>query len=551
MGHRFTFRRLPLSRRFLIASGFLVAFVLGANALLVTQFRAALEEAMEEARSARATALVAALRSASRPSLFEAWEGVGVAGEGALLVDRAGNVLDAAGAAVGARTVPDLVAADPSLRIVAKDLPGTSRTLVVAGRGAAASSAYRVLLGADVVGLAAAIVVSLGITVLLVREAAARERAEHRLVGAIENAPSSVALFDADDRLVVANDAFRRELHRAGLDPILGLDRGAIAGALVAVASEAATDDPTRESDACPSDRIERMSDGRWILTRERRTPDGATVVFRSDVTALKTTEEALRRSARNENEARLAAEAADRSKLAFIATMGHELRTPLNAVVGFSDIIANETFGPGDPRYREYAGLIARSGRHLLTLINELLEFAKTESGKVELSLEPLDAVSAVREAVEMLGAAAETGRVELSIKGGNVPVEVLADRTRLRQVLLNLLSNAVKFTPPGGRVVMTVREAGDMAEFSVADTGIGIPAEDIARVFEPFGQARGAGKRAVEGTGLGLPVAKRLVELHGGTLSLESAPGRGTVVRFSLRLARVPSQKDAAAAA
>lgn len=231
---------------------------------------------------------------------------------------------------------------------------------------------------------------------------------------------------------------------------------------------------------------------------------------------------------------------AASRAKSDFLANMSHELRTPLNAILGFSDIMRTEMMGPLSPRYRSYACDIHSSADHLLRLINELLDVSKLEAGKLELHEEIFRLCDLVNECAHLIRQRAEKARLDVSIE---VPrcEWIQADRLRLKQVLINLLSNAVKFTPAGGRVGVRTVERADAIRIEVFDTGIGMRPEDIPIALEPFRQIDDAFNRRYEGTGLGLTLARRLTELHGGRLEIESAPGRGTRVRIDLPKARL----------
>ncbi|CAO3352170.1 hypothetical protein [Azospirillum melinis] len=231
-------------------------------------------------------------------------------------------------------------------------------------------------------------------------------------------------------------------------------------------------------------------------------------------------------------------AEAANRAKSAFLATMSHELRTPLNAIIGFSDIMLHELFGPlGSPRYRDYARHVQNSGRHLLDLINDVLDMSKLEAGRYTLDeswMEPAEAIETCR---ALTAVPADVGGVTLAVECPPDLPNLLADERALRQVLLNLLSNAVKFTPRGGRVtVSAVREGDDRIAITVRDTGIGIAADALARILEPFQQADSSISGRFGGTGLGLSICRDLMGLHGGSLSIDSEPGRGTAatIRF-----------------
>src|SRR5260221_549370 len=228
------------------------------------------------------------------------------------------------------------------------------------------------------------------------------------------------------------------------------------------------------------------------------------------------------------------------RAKSEFLANMSHELRTPLNAVIGFSEIIADEMLGPvGQPKYKHFAADVVKSGRHLLELINDILDTAKLEAGKTTIHLEPTSMHDIVNDSMRMVKDQATTGGVEMtsSIEEG-IPL-IDADATRLRQILLNLLSKAVKFTPTGGKITVTVSCRAHNVCIAVSDTGIGMDASDIPKALEPFGQIDSSISRKYQGTGLGLPLCKLLAELHGGDLSIESALGRGTTVTVVLPMA------------
>ncbi len=220
-----------------------------------------------------------------------------------------------------------------------------------------------------------------------------------------------------------------------------------------------------------------------------------------------------------------------------FLATASHELRTPLNAIIGFSEMLANEENGWIDAGKRlEYARIIHASGHHLLEVVNTLLDISKIESGAMTIEREPLELAEIARDCCTLMELKAEAGRIELERVAGPGLPPVEGDRRALKQVVLNLLSNAVKFTPPGGRVTLAIVRDGDMIDLSVSDTGVGISATDLPRLGDPFFQAKGPYDRTHEGTGLGLSVVRGLVGLHGGRLTVESAPGIGT--RVSVRL-------------
>ncbi len=237
--------------------------------------------------------------------------------------------------------------------------------------------------------------------------------------------------------------------------------------------------------------------------------------------------------------EALRSAEEANRAKTEFLANMSHELRTPLNAIMGFSEMMLRETFGPlGSARYRDYARDINDSAGFLLQLIQDILDMAKAEAGKLGIEEERVDLAAVIDSSVRLLADRARRGEVRLSQRIAGLP-HLRADGRRIRQVLLNLISNAVKFTPAGGTVVVeAMQEPGGDILITVADTGIGIAPEDVPRALEPFVQL-GRGQWQ-EGTGLGLPLCQSLIRLHGGSLKLDSRPGAGTTVRIRLPAAR-----------
>ncbi|GAB4394222.1 MAG: hypothetical protein Tsb0032_17380 [Kiloniellaceae bacterium] len=236
---------------------------------------------------------------------------------------------------------------------------------------------------------------------------------------------------------------------------------------------------------------------------------------------------------------ARDQAEAADRTKSAFLATMSHELRTPLNAIIGFSEMMTQEVFGPlGNARYHDYCGTIGDSGRHLLAVINDVLDISKVEAGKLQLHFEEVDLQDLLEDCRRLVRAKVLEEGVELTVfpAAESLP-KLWADPVKLKQIVLNLLSNALKFTGCGGRITLrTVCVDGEGVYLSVADSGIGMTEEEVAVALQPFQQVDNALTRKFEGTGLGLPLAKALAERHGGGLEVRSRPGEGTVVTVFL---------------
>ena len=252
---------------------------------------------------------------------------------------------------------------------------------------------------------------------------------------------------------------------------------------------------------------------------------------------------EALKRNVDELAQERRKAEDANLAKSAFLANMSHEFRTPLNAIIGFSELMQREAMGPiGSARYRGYADDINISGMHLLELVNDLLDLSKIEAGKMKLNEALVDVSRLIVDCLALLRDTAARAEIEFAIgKHPQVP-PIYADELKLKQILLNLLSNAIKFTGAGGSVeiVASIAVSGEL-QICVRDTGIGIKPEDIVRVFEPFGQRQSALKTGQPGTGLGLPLSRKLAELHDGTLEIESLPGCGTTVLLTLPSNRV----------
>ena len=228
--------------------------------------------------------------------------------------------------------------------------------------------------------------------------------------------------------------------------------------------------------------------------------------------------------------------EAANRHKSEFLANMSHELRTPLNAIIGFSEVLGERLFGELNDKQAEYTEDILSSGRHLLSLINEILDLSKVEAGRMELELATFDLPLAIDNARTFVRERATKHGINLDVTIDERLGDFVGDERKIKQVLLNLLSNAVKFTPEGGRIGITARQVDGSVEISVSDTGIGIAPEDQPKIFEEFRQVGSDYARKVEGTGLGLTLAKKFVELHGGRIWVESEVGKGSTFTFSL---------------
>jgi len=379
-------------------------------------------------------------------------------------------------------------------------------------------------------------------------EAEARTtRAETHLIDAIESIPQGVALFDTDDRLIHCNHNYREIVANSLTHPEPGTSFVDLCRAMVEDHRIVdARDDPeawlrgrvARHRSSRNREDI-RLSDGRWISIAERRTRNGDIVSVFADITDVKVREAVL-------NEARQHAELASRAKSEFLANMSHELRTPLNAIIGFSEMIRDGAFGPIDnPKYVEYAEDIHSSGAHLLELINDILDISKIEAGEVKIHEEEIDIVRIARACLQFVAKRARDNGLVLDCDLPDDLPLLFADACKVKQILVNLLSNAVKFTERGGRVSLRIRLRDDRRiEATISDTGIGIAREDIDLVLKPFTQVDSKLARKYEGTGLGLPLCKSLVDLHGGQFVIESDVGVGTTVRVVFPASRTRSR-------
>jgi len=384
-----------------------------------------------------------------------------------------------------------------------------------------------------------------------VRNVTARARAElaarqsHALLlDAIDSVTEGFVLYDARDRLVVCNQRYRDlfigdpDLAQPGTSFEAVLREGARRG-LYRVPPEALEgwiqDRLALHRTGGPPVEVQ-LRDGRWLRIEERRTSGGGTVGVRTDITDLKqrTLELAT---------ARDLAESANRRKSDYVHHLSHELRTPLTAVLGFAEILRDQLMGPPDnPRYREAAGQIVTAGDYMLELINNLLDLARIEAGRMELYEEPCDLSLLVDATAAMMAERAARGGVSLD---WSVPTELprlFGDPSLIRQMLTNLIGNAVKFTPAGGRIAVDAAlETDGGLCLSVRDTGRGMAADKIPLALAAFCQAHDRMTVPEHGSGLGLPLTCALMTLHGGRLSIDSAPGEGTCVRLHFPALRV----------
>jgi len=395
--------------------------------------------------------------------------------------------------------------------------------------------------------------------IALVRDISARAAAEsmaaeaqQRLVDALESISEAFVLYDSQDRITLFNQKFR-DLHGAAAAVVTigarfeDVARACAAQGLIPEANgrmqEWVRERCARHINPTGSFEME-LADGRWLRISERRTGDGGIVGTLTEITEEKRREQELRR-------ARDAAEVANRSKSEFLANTSHELRTPLNAIIGFSELMNNEVLGAITvPAYAGYVRDIHDSAQHLLNIINDILDLSRIEAGKLKLFEVAVDLGGAAQATARLVGErAADSGvRVGLDIDPRLPPL--WGDERLIKQILLNLLTNAVKFTPRGGNVtVRAARETDGRLSLSVADTGIGIAEADLARVMEPFGQADGSLRRRYEGTGLGLPLVRSFVELHGAAFTLKSQVGTGTTATVVFPSVRTMAEPTAAA--
>lgn len=380
-------------------------------------------------------------------------------------------------------------------------------------------------------------------------EAKAQSRADRRFRELLEAAPDAIIEVDRDGCIILLNPVTekifgytRAELLGQSVDILLPDDlRGAHAGHRAHFWAHPVTR-PMGIDLVLHGRRKDGSSFPVEISLSPVKTEEGfrVTAIIR-DVTDRKQTEERLqklREDYTRELELRnLDVEKANRLKSEFLANMSHELRTPLHTVIGFSELLNEEMKGPLNPDQKRFIGHIHRDAQHLLSLINEILDLSKIEAGKVELRFETLDLVGIIEDTLASIRpqCAAKSIRLETHIPR-SIPVR--GDRVRTRQILYNLLSNAVKFTPDGGKVGVEVVRVDAFAQISIVDTGIGISAEDHDSIFDKFHQVGAATSGLREGTGLGLPITRHLVEEHGGRIWLESERGKGSRFTFTIPL-------------
>jgi signal transduction histidine kinase/HAMP domain-containing protein len=398
----------------------------------------------------------------------------------------------------------------------------------------------------DEIGRMAAALAVFRNTAVEVEEKNLREIAEarQRLVDAIESISEGFALYDRDDRLVLSNSRYRDLMHPGGEDisrpgtPFAEVIRAAAESGLVSDA-EGRIDEwiDQRLAQHCDpkGPHVQRRNKGRWIQISERKTADGSTVAVYTDISELKQHESELSKLVAELEVARDNAMEADRVKSKFLATMSHELRTPLNAILGYTELILDNIYGDVPAKIREVLERLDKNGRHLLNLINDVLDISKIEAGQLNLSLNEYSMKEVVQTVFTSVEALAVEKNLDLKV---TVPEDLpngIGDEQRIAQVLLNLLGNAIKFTDEG-EVRVTVTVSDETFLVSVFDTGPGLSETDQGMIFKEFHQADGSSTRKKGGTGLGLAIAKRIIEMHGGQLGVESTLGKGSTFFFTL---------------
>jgi adenylate cyclase len=362
--------------------------------------------------------------------------------------------------------------------------------------------------------------------------------ARSRLTDAIETISEGFSLYDADDKLIVCNRRYR-ELHPPDLERII--EPGVSFETIIrAAAAHGQIKDAEGNHDSWIAERlarhrapsythVQRRSDGRWIQVNERKTADGGVVAIYADITKLKQHEAEL-------GAARDAAEEANRTKSSFLANMSHELRTPLNAIIGYSEVLQEDAADKGDNESIKDLQRIESAGRHLLGLINNILDVSKIEAGKMDVFIEEVDLQGLAEEVLSIVKPLADKSENVIEVICPEGIGSFRSDRTKVKQCLLNLMSNANKFTSKGVLTLTVSREDNSRHCFRVSDTGLGMTEEQQGRLFQAFSQADASTTKRFGGTGLGLAITKHFCTMLGGDVSVESTPGEGST--FTIRL-------------
>jgi two-component system cell cycle sensor histidine kinase PleC len=348
------------------------------------------------------------------------------------------------------------------------------------------------------------------------------------------------------------------------------VSRDEIEGRMTAFATERRIANPNGPRGGATYER--QLADGRWLQGNGLKTRDGSTVSLGTDITLIKQHQERLvdgerrlmanlhdlSQARRNEEERtrelvdlnkkyvreKDRAEAANRAKSEFLANMSHELRTPLNAIIGFSELMASKLFGPlGSPRYEEYANDINSSGKHLLGVINDILDMSKIEAGQFSMEREEIDLNPLISETVRVISLQAAQKSIAVETRIADA-MTLVADRRAIKQIVINLLSNAVKFTGEGGHILVRVRKVSSAIMLTIEDNGCGIPKSALRKLGRPFEQVQNQFSKSHAGSGLGLAISRSLAELHGGALKIRSTEGVGTIVSVRIPDRKAPPQ-------
>ncbi len=370
------------------------------------------------------------------------------------------------------------------------------------------------------------------------------------LLDAVESISEGFAFFDENDRLRYYNRKYLTMFGSDGDKIIPGMSFTDITQAVpMPLQFEGRTPQQAdwlewrlRHHREGAGDFQQQLASGRWNLTTDRRTREGGYVTVHVDITDMKEREAELA-AARDD------AESANRSKSEFLALMSHELRTPLNAVLGFADILTDESYGShSDARYQEYSQHIHDSGSHLLRIINEILDLSTLEAGRFKIHDEDFELALPFDDVRRMMSGLARDAGLTMSVESDDGLPGLRGDLRTVRQILINLISNAIKFTPAGGSVTVTARRQslamGGGLLIQIADTGVGIAEQDIPKVLAPFGQIEGPLHREHQGTGLGLPLVQSFMQLHGGEMSIDSALAEGTTISLQFPRERLIEQ-------
>ncbi|EJF90591.1 sensor histidine kinase [Bartonella tamiae] len=390
-------------------------------------------------------------------------------------------------------------------------------------------------------------------------------QAELRIRDAIENISESFVLWDSEERLVMSNSKFREY----AAIPDHYLQQGVQRKTIEAISRFPLQQNIIETDDSGNHTAISQMADGSWLKINERRTKDGGFISVGTDISELKEQEQRLMDSGKrftkmiqelkhsrldtqkraneiaklNENLQREKerAESANKAKSEFLANMSHELRTPLNAIIGFSEIMVQSTFGPlGSERYHEYMNDIHNSGKHLLNLINDILDMSKIEAGRFMLDRKKTDLAPIISEALRTLAPQAREKSISIHSEiASNLHGEI--DQRAILQVILNLLSNAIKFTPSGGKVDVISYQEDNHLLCIIKDNGVGIPQSEIEKLGHPFEQVENQFTKTHEGSGLGLAISRSFVELHNGTFHIASVEGKGTTLTVKLPIKQI----------